>query len=192
MKNEIVPAGSKEEYLKFIDLLRAEIKRLNDIIDKFLAVARAVRPEMSAIDLNELVRGLIELFENQARHQGTKIAFTTPIDGLTIEGDKAGLSQVLINLVKNSLEALEKNGEIKIEVAETGDKVHIIVIDNGPGIDDIPSALKPFFTTKQGGTGLGLATASKIMADHGGEIIIESSPGKGCKVELILPQRRSA
>lgn len=192
MKNEIVPAGSEDDYLKFMELLRAEIKRLNDIIEKFLAVARAVRPELSAIDANELVRGSVELFENQGRLQGTKIVIGTAVEGLIIEGDKAGISQVLINLIKNSLEALEKGGEIKIEVSETGDKVHISVIDNGPGIDDIPSALKPFFTTKQGGTGLGLATASKIMADHGGEIIIESSPGKGCRVDLILPKRRNA
>jgi signal transduction histidine kinase len=190
MKNEVVPAGSEEEYRKFIELLRSEIKRLNDIIEKFLAVARAVRPEIGEFRVIELVGDAIELFENQARMQGTKINLVPPADDLTAEGDRAGLSQVLINLIKNSLEALEHDGEITIDIAEIENKIRISVIDNGPGIMEITAALKPFYTTKNGGTGLGLATASKIMADHGGELVIESSPGKGCRIDLLFPKRK--
>jgi signal transduction histidine kinase len=190
LRNEVKPLGDEDEYYRFIDGLRSEIKRLNDIIEKFLAVARSVRPETSAIDVAELIRGAVELFEDQARLQ--KVALGVRVKNtLSVEGDRAGLTQVLVNLVKNSLEALPAGGNVTIEADEVNGKVRISVADDGPGIEDTSTALKPFFSTKQGGTGLGLATASKIMADHSGELIIESSPGKGCRVELTIPKRKS-
>jgi len=192
LRNEIVPTGPADEYYKFIELLRAEIKRLNDIIEKFLLVARAVRPEITSLNADELVREAISIFENQARLQGTQIVFDSIKDNLSFDGDRAGLTQVIVNLIKNSLEALGKDGRIEIAIAQIGEKFRISIIDNGPGIADISAALKPFYTTKKDGTGLGLATASKIMADHGGELVIESSPGKGCRIDLILPRRKSS
>jgi signal transduction histidine kinase len=189
MKNEIKPAGSEEEYSKFIDGLRSEIKRLNDIIEKFLAVARSTRPDITNINLNDLIREVRELFENQARSQGVQI-IVDGAEGISLEGDKAGLTQVLINLIKNSLEAITAEGKIEIQLTDMTDKVKISISDNGPGISDIAMAQKPFYTTKQNGTGLGLATAAKIMADHGGELVIESAPGKGCRIDLIMLKKR--
>jgi signal transduction histidine kinase len=185
MRNEIKPAGSEQDYYQFIDGLRSEIKRLNDIIEKFLAVARSVRPEISAIDIKGLISSVVELFDNQAKQQNIKLTWNAPSD-ISIEGDKAGLTQALVNVVKNSIEAVGKTGEIDIKAVVDGRKVRISVTDNGPGIADSSLAVKPFYTTKKDGTGLGLATASKIMADHGGELQINSNPGKGCRVDLIL------
>lgn len=185
MKNEIVPASGEDEFKKFLDGLRGEIKRLNDIIDKFLSVARAVRPEISEIDVRKFIGEAVGIFENQAQAQHTALIWNAP-DVLSISGDRAALTQALINIIKNSLEALGHNGSINIEAAQQGEKVVISVQDNGPGMADTSQALKPFYTTKKDGTGLGLATASKILADHGGELVIESSPGKGFRVDLIL------
>jgi signal transduction histidine kinase len=190
MKNEIRPSGSEDEYSKFIDGLRGEIKRLNDIIEKFLSVARAIRPEISPVDVRDIIETAVELFENQARSQKTVIVVNSS-HKFSVDGDRAGLTQVLINLIKNSLEAIGKDGEIKIDVTDMGERVRISVVDNGPGIDDVSSSLKPFYTTKQGGTGLGLSTASKIMADHGGELVVESSPGNGCRIDIILPKGKN-
>ncbi len=191
MKNEIKPAGSEVEYQKFIDGLRSEIRRLNDIIEKFLAVARSIRPEITPVKIGELVQNVAELFQSQALSQKIKLTWeATP--GLMAEGDKAALTQALVNIVKNSFEAVAgDNGEISVTAIEAGGKVRIAVSDNGPGIPDAALAQKPFYTTKKDGTGLGLATAAKIMADHNGELIIQSEPGKGCRVELVLPGRKA-
>ena len=112
--------------------------------------------------------------------------------GLKAEGDKAALTQALVNIVKNSFEAVASgSGEINMTASEAGGKVRIAVRDNGPGIPDAALAQKPFYTTKKDGTGLGLATTAKIMADHNGELIIQSTPEQGCRVELVLPGRKA-
>jgi signal transduction histidine kinase len=191
MRNEIKPAGSDEDYYKFIDILKSEIKRLNDIIEKFLIVARSVRQEITPVNITEMIQGVLELFDNQAQAQKIKVSLKLP-DQIIIDGDRAGLTQALMNIIKNSLEAVGPGGEINIEAGDKGEKAYIRVKDNGPGISDISSALKPFYTTKQDGTGLGLATASKILADHGGELIIDSSPGEGTLVELVMPKRKAS
>ncbi len=189
MKNEIKPAGSEAEYLKFIDGLRSEIKRLNEIIEKFLAVARSVRPALAPVKIAELIQNVAELFASQAQAQKIKLTHEAPND-LVVDGDKAALTQALVNVVKNSLEAVSVGGEISIKGTESNGKIHISVTDNGPGITDPSLAQKPFYTTKKDGTGLGLSTTSKIMADHGGELLIDSPPGKGARIDLILPKRK--
>jgi len=187
MKSEITPAGTESEYQRFLDGLREEIKRLNEIIEKFLAVARSIRPEMKPIEVDELIINVIELFENQAGAQNIRISYSAEKD-IVIECDKAELTQALVNIIKNAIEAVGSQGAVEVGATYEADKVHIWVSDNGPGISDIGSALKPFYTTKKDGTGLGLATASKIMADHGGELVIDSKPGQGTRVDLILPK----
>jgi signal transduction histidine kinase len=190
MKNEIKPAEKEEDYQKFIGGLKDEISRLNSIIEKFLAVARSVRPEISSISTDEIISRTIDLFSNQAGSANIKINYTKT-DDYTIEGDKDGLIQALVNVVKNAIEAIGENGSIEINVGESEDKIIISVTDDGPGIEDTASVMKPFHTTKIDGTGLGLSTASKILADHGGELIIESSPGNGCRVDFVIPRKRS-
>ncbi|HBC46043.1 MAG TPA: hypothetical protein DEO84_07420 [candidate division Zixibacteria bacterium] len=190
MKNEIKPAGSEAEYQKFIDGLRSEIKRLNEIIEKFLAVARSARPPLTQVNIGGLIQNVVELFHSQAQAQKAKLTYDAPID-LIVDGDKAALTQALVNVVKNSLEAVGPDGEISISATEANGKVNISVKDNGSGIADTNLAQKPFYTTKKDGTGLGLATTSKIIADHGGELVIDSTIGKGTRVDLILPRRKA-
>ena len=190
MKNEIKPATKEEDYFKFLDGLRSEIKRLNDIIEKFLAVARSVRPEMAAVNVKEMVGAAVEIFTNQAKSRDVNLKTEVPHD-LIVECDKAGITQALVNLIKNSLEAVGSGGQIEVIAAALDSKVRISVIDDGPGIVDLNLAMRPFYTTKKDGTGLGLATASKILADHGGELLIQSAPGKGCRVDMVLNKKRA-
>jgi PAS domain S-box-containing protein len=190
MKNEIKPVEKEEEYRRFIDGLRQEITRLNSIIEKFLAVARSVRPEMTSISTNDLIKRTVELFASQAETQNIIINYSSQED-YKIEGDQDGLMQALVNVVKNSVEAVGEKGNIDIKVSEENGKVIISVTDDGPGMEDTSSVLKPFHTTKKDGTGLGLSTSSKILADHGGDLVLESTPGKGCKVDFIIPFKRT-
>lgn len=190
MKNEIKPAANEEAYGKFIDGLRQEITRLNSIIEKFLAVARSVRPEMTIVSTDDLIKRAVELFSSQARSLNIKINYTRGND-YTFEGDRDGLMQAMVNVIKNGIEAIGEGGNIDIGVEEKDHRVIISIRDDGPGIEDTASVLKPFHTTKKDGTGLGLSTASKILADHGGELVIESLPGQGCRVDFVIPIKRT-
>lgn len=190
MKNEIKPVDGIEDYDKFIDGLKTEMSRLNSIIEKFLAVARSVRPHFERTDVNAMVSGVVGLFTDQARIRKTNIRWD-PKAECVAEIDKSAITQALMNVVKNGLEAVDAGGNVEVRVGKDGTKIRVSVIDDGPGMEDAASAIKPFFTTKEDGTGLGLATASTILADHGGELVIESSPGKGCRVDLIFPSSRS-
>jgi len=190
MKNEIRPVENEEDYRRFIDGLRQEITRLNSIIEKFLAVARSVRPEMSVISTDDLIKRAMDLFSSQAKSLNIKINYAGGND-YTFEGDRDGLMQALVNVVKNGMEAVGEGGNIDISVEEKDNRVIISIRDDGPGIEDTASVLKPFHTTKKDGTGLGLSTASKILADHGGELVIESLPGQGCRVDFVIPIKRT-
>ncbi|MEE9554023.1 MAG: ATP-binding protein, partial [candidate division Zixibacteria bacterium] len=191
MKSEIKPIDGQDEYEVFLDGLKMEISRLNSIIEKFLAVARSVKPRLEKSDINELISSVVNLFSDQTRSQDISL-YWKPGKTLIAKIDEAALTQALMNVVKNSIEAIIKGGNIEVVAQALDDeKVRISVIDNGPGIEDATTALKPFHTTKDSGTGLGLATASSILADHGGELVIESSPGKGCRIDLIFPALRS-
>jgi two-component system nitrogen regulation sensor histidine kinase GlnL len=186
MKSEIKPPEGEEDFHRFLDGLKMEIERLNLIIEKFLSVARSIKPRMEELDIGELLSSVYELFKNQA--EAARITFTTdPGSGLRAFADRSALTQALVNVVKNSIEAVQSGGKIEISSRQSGDNMVISVADDGPGMEDVSLAMKPFHTTKEGGTGLGLATASKILADHGGELVIESSPGYGCRVDIIFP-----
>jgi len=189
MKSEIRPSHGQEEYDKFLDGLKMEIVRLNSIIEKFLTVARSARPRFEKVNIDRLITDVIAVFSDQARVRGIDLRWK-PGDDLFAEIDSSSMTQALVNVLKNSLEAVDKNGRVEIRVETAGGKIRLSVADDGPGIEDVSSAAKPFYTTKDGGTGLGLATASSILADHGGELVIESSVGKGCKVDLIFPVAR--
>ncbi len=192
MKNEIRPKENSDEYDRFIDGLKMEISRLNSIIEKFLAVARSVRPEIADVDIEDLISRAVDLFRTQAEARKIVIDWKAGSSDTIIQGDKDGLTQALINIIKNSIEALQREGRIEIGVARKNDKIIISISDNGPGMEDTGSALKPFHTTKKDGTGLGLSTASKILTDHGGELAIESAPGRGCRVDMIIPLKRGS
>jgi two-component system sensor histidine kinase PilS (NtrC family) len=190
MRSEIKPSEGEDTYRKFLDGLKMEIARLDSVIEKFLAVARSTKPRFEKTSLNNLITEIVALYSDQARSRGLNLGWI-PKAEITAEIDSDSIKQALMNIVKNSMEAVPDGGNIEIEVGSVGDRIKISVVDNGPGIDDTSSAMKPFHTTKEGGTGLGLATASTILADHGGELVIESSSGGGCRVDLIFPAERN-
>ncbi|HET9621777.1 MAG TPA: ATP-binding protein [Kofleriaceae bacterium] len=170
-----------------------EADRLKHIVTEFSAFARMPKPEFGRLDLNELVRGSLALYQGGAAPIEIKL-----FEGLPrIDADKNQLSQVVLNLVENARDAIgtRDGGRIQVEtrLGEASDRVMLIVEDNGPGI---PGDLKdkvfaPYFTTKhgKGGTGLGLAIVHRIVSDHGGRITVSDAPGSGARFAIELPLR---
>jgi signal transduction histidine kinase len=106
-----------------------------------------------------------------------------------VEADPGQLRQVIWNLLRNAAEAMPDGGEVTITVGASGGQAELVVADQGMGIsrDDQEHIFEPFFTTKKRGTGLGLAIVHKVVTDHGGQVDVDSVPGRGTRVTVRLP-----
>jgi signal transduction histidine kinase len=169
-----------------------EADRLKHIVTEFSGFARMPKPEFQRLDLNELVRSALALYQGAAP-VGIRLAERLP----QIDADKNQLNQVVLNLVENARDAIGSRSEGRITVStrlgEASDRVMLIVEDNGPGIplDLKDKVFAPYFTTKhtKGGTGLGLAIVHRIVSDHGGRIALADAPGGGALFAIELPLR---
>jgi signal transduction histidine kinase len=170
-----------------------EADRLKHIVSEFSAFARMPKPGFQRLDLNELVRSALALYQGGAAPVEIKLFAQLP----QIDADKNQLNQVVLNLVENARDAIGQRADGRITVStrlgEAGDRAMLIVEDNGPGV---PGDLKdkvfaPYFTTKhaRGGTGLGLAIVHRIVSDHGGRIAVGDTPGGGARFAIELPLR---
>jgi signal transduction histidine kinase len=170
-----------------------EADRLKHIVSEFSAFARMPKPEFQRLDLNELVRSALALYQGGATSIDIKLAPQLP----QIDADKHQLNQVVLNLVENARDAIGQRADGHITVltrrGDAGDRAMLIIEDNGPGI---PGELKdkvfaPYFTTKhaKGGTGLGLAIVHRIISDHGGRIAVADTLGGGARFAIELPLR---
>ncbi len=169
-----------------------EADRLKKIVAEFSDFARMPKPELSRVDLNEIIRSALSLYQGAVKVD-SKLAKDLP----EIDGDKGQLTQVLLNLVENARDAIGTREDGRITVTtrrgEANDRAMLIVEDNGPGVrgDLKDKIFAPYFTTKQakGGTGLGLAIVHRIVSDHGGRITLSEASDRGARFTIELPLR---
>jgi signal transduction histidine kinase len=174
--------------------VKEEVTQINRILTDLLDTARPRRPEMILCDLNATVEHAVMLVRQQILTKPIQIEFT-PIAGLNaVEHDPDQIHQVLLNLLLNSVQAIESSGLVRIAVFEQGKTAMVTVTDTGHGIatEDLPNIFRPFYTTKGSGTGLGLSLARRIIEAHHGQISVESHRGKGTTFSIILPLRQPA
>ncbi|MEK8132172.1 ATP-binding protein [Paenibacillus filicis] len=172
------PGAASEVYLAVI---QEELDRANGIIDDFLSLAQNRVVERKDTDLHLLLNKLQPLFMAEANMRGHTLHYRLA-DSLTLLSlNEKEMKQLLLNLVRNGMEAMEQSGVLTVETRETPDAVEVLIGDTGPGMsEEVREQLfKPFFTTKQGGTGLGLAVCCSIAERHEGTIRVESEPGAG-------------
>jgi PAS domain S-box-containing protein len=174
---------------QYLGVAKGEINRLDYIVTQFLHAIRPTAPQLKPGSLNEVVEKTLELLrpelENRGLHVKTKLQSRLPFAPL----DLTQMQQVLVNLVKNAMQAMTKGGTLTLQTGEGSDGVWLSVADTGGGIpqEQINRIFEPFFTTKKKGSGLGLMIVQRIIRAHGGRIELESLVGRGTTFRIWLP-----
>jgi signal transduction histidine kinase len=173
--------------------VRQEIARINHIVTDLLQTARPHPPTVRKSDLNTTVEHAVMLGRQQALAKSIEIALHKDPSLPEVEHDSDQIHQVLLNLLLNALQAIDRNGKITVTVKPQGATAVVEVSDNGRGIpsDHLPNIFRPFYTTKGDGTGLGLSLARRIVEDHQGRIDVTSTVGQGTTFAVLLPLRRA-
>jgi signal transduction histidine kinase len=185
------PGSPQEERtLRRARLLLGEVKRLDGIVNDFLTLARGYEVTPSAVDLDLVVAELLRFHE--AVHQRISVEARSAVapEARFVVADPQLLRLALTNLLVNAQQAMaEGGGELLIETRARDHVVELRVTDTGPGIarDGVEKIWQPFFSTKQGGTGLGLPTTRRMVEEMGGEVRVVSELGRGTRFILSLP-----
>jgi len=178
--------GSSDEARGLIRSVLKELDRLNDIVSEYLQFSRFPKPQLKRGITDSVIRELVENFKAVPKVRIETKLMTSPPE---VWLDERLLRQVIENLVRNGVEAIEGEGVVQIET-DTIERFFVIrVKDTGRGVPpEIQARLfEPFFTTKAHGTGLGLATSQQIIFEHNGHLVVESQAGKGSTFSILLP-----
>jgi signal transduction histidine kinase len=173
-----------------IEILDSEIKRLDRVVQTFLNFTWPVEVHLEPIDLNVIVSQVIDLASTEAQERGVTINRQLDPGALVIKGDADLLKQTLLNIIINGCQAMSEGGPLKVATFRGVDgSARISITDRGIGIaaEDQESIFNLYYTTKKGGSGIGLAQAFRAVQLHGGEIRFESQIGVGTVFEIILP-----
>jgi signal transduction histidine kinase len=176
-----------------VDIIRQQCQRMENLLRDFLRFSRLRDLQMSPGNLNDQVEKVLRMFEPQADKQHVEVLryLDSDLPGMLMNSDS--LQASLINLVKNALEAMEVGGQLVVRTYVTPRGIALDLIDTGCGVEDNTAIhmFEPFYSTKHGGSGLGLPTARKIIEAHGGRISVQSEMGRGTKfvIEFPMPAR---
>ena len=189
LNRDFEPAANEQEYHELAGLVHQEVKRINDTISNFLKFARpeSMQPEDFNLDkfFNELQTGYASLAEEKK----VELKIENQWNG-SVKWDKGKMRQVLMNLIQNAFEAMNKGGKIDVSVVSKPDqKLELKISDTGKGIpEEIRKKIfNLYFTTKARGTGIGLSIVQQIVDQHGGMLSVESELGKGTTFSIIMP-----
>ena len=178
---------------KTAEIMIQEVERLNRVIGQLLEFARPMKLNKKETNIHEVITYSLKMVQKQAQDRGIAISTNLSPEIVDVSIDTDRISQVLLNLYLNAIEAMDQGGVLHIDSSldEESGTVTIVVSDTGAGIkrEDLAHVFDPYFTTKQSGTGLGLAIVHRIIEAHRGEVRIESEPGTGTRVTIVLPFR---
>ncbi len=175
--------------LRKITVIQKETDRLEQIVDGFLRYVRRPDLQLATVDLNELVGDMVDFYWPQAHSHALTLRHSLAGEPLLCRVDAGALKQVLLNLFINSQQAMEADGELMVRTVRRHNRAILEVSDTGKGIpaEKMSAVFRPYHSWRSGGTGLGLATAKKIVEAHNGAISVHSEPGKGTSFTIALP-----
>lgn len=174
-----------------VSVCRAEVARLDGIISNFLDAIRPRPPDLSELDLAEVLTEVLRFQQREFADRRVTVE-AEALDALPrVMADRNQLKQVFFNITKNALDAMQPGGRLKIRARADDDSVFLLFGDSGSGIkqEDIVRLFQPYHTTKPGGHGLGLMIVQRILREHGGQVGIESKEGVGTVVTLQFPRK---
>ena len=185
------PEQFDEVFRECTSTLLAELDNLKTIIGRFSDFAKMPAPQPESLDLNQLVREVLKLFEAQVHapgHPPIETALALEADPSTVSADPDQIRRALSNLILNGLDAMPKGGTLTVATKRVDDRVALEVADTGEGLtpEECERLFTPYYTTKQHGTGLGLAIVQSVVSDHKGTISVHSEPGKGTTFRIEL------
>jgi len=201
------PQEERARLTRRVATLRREAERLAEILGDFLRFAGEVRLTLEPNDINEVVDQLADFYAPQAQHHGVRLRLELAEGPLTANLDADHLKQALLNLMINAIQALTADtpqdphaarvtdrGDLMLRTAratmpEGGPAIAVHVTDTGPGMkpETIDQIFRPYFTTKGGGSGLGLPTTKRLVEEHGGTLTVHSEPGRGTEFTVLIP-----
>jgi signal transduction histidine kinase len=180
---------NRRRVLQKIQIVQRQCERLQNLLNDFLKFARVRKLDLSPGDLNEQVNRVLELFHAQAHESHVDVVCYLDADLPSIMLDEQTIEAALVNLVKNALEAMPDGGQLTVRTRLTRQGVALDLIDTGCGMDENTAMhmFDAFFSTKDGGSGLGLPTAKKVIEAHGARIVVQSEVGRGTQFTLEFP-----
>jgi len=179
-----------DEFDRSVDIIRGEIRRLDQLVGNFLSFAKSERRERERVDLGDLLRETVRLVQKEAERRN--VSLDLKIDGTTppVSADAESLRSAILNLVLNGFQAMPEGGRLRLNLSREGESVVVEITDTGEGIpEEHREHVFDFaYTTREGGNGLGLAIVHHcVVEEHGGQVSLESKPGQGTRVRMAIP-----
>ncbi len=180
-----LPAADRE----LLGFVPEEVDRLDEIVSRYLEFTRVETHKFTREDLKALVEETVAMARRELAERGVRVGISCPQNLSEIRLDAGRIKQALLNLLLNAVQAMPQGGEIRITLSELKKHIRLDVSDTGTGIPktQLVNIFKPFYTTKEGGSGLGLAMVAKVIEDHKGRIQVRSQPNQGTTFSLFLP-----
>jgi len=190
LKRESLTPLHPPETAELLEVIQGEIRRLDALVEKFLGLSRPDRICREKGDLGSIISELLELFAEEAKGKGIQLRASIPPDLPHLIMDRERMREAFLNLIKNGMEAMNAGGVLQVEARRLdGRRLEVSFSDSGCGISasEQHKIFDPYFTSKEGGQGLGLSLTYQIIRSHGGDIRCESELGRGSRFFVILP-----
>jgi signal transduction histidine kinase len=189
LAEELAKASAPAEATQLVASITREVDRLEQVAEAYLHFARLPRPSLARLDLNDVAGSLLSFVAPELEAAGVEVVRELAPDPLPLRADEGQLRAVLLNLLRNSREAMPSGGRVTVRTRREGEAVLAEVADTGGGIPpgDLTRIFEPFYSTKERGTGLGLAFALQVVREHGGTIRCDSAAGRGTTFTIRLP-----
>jgi signal transduction histidine kinase len=186
---ESLPPETDDSAKQAVNVLDAEIDRLDAVVKRFLDFSRPMDVRLEPTQLSGLLQEVLEVAGPQLERANVQVAQLLPIDVPEVFGDRALLKQAILNLVLNAVDAMPNGGQLQLTLSRRGDMAEITVADTGKGIpvEHRQKVFQLFFTTRPGGSGIGLASTFRIVQLHNGSIDFTSEVGRGTTFRIELP-----
>ncbi len=183
------PTAREKRCAKRVQALQREVKRLETIVDDFLHFARGGEVNRAPQDLGALVREVLDFVELEDSRLSIRHHVDLPVGLPLVMLDAGAMKQALLNLFVNARQAMPTGGELIVRAQRRGNFVELTVTDTGVGMtpQDVARCFDVYFSTKRGGTGLGLSTTKRILEEHGATISVVSELGRGTSFSILIP-----